>query len=159
SADGKAWKRETAADPWSPRACHAAVVHDGKIWVFGGGNYVPKYQACNDVWCSSNGVQWERVTPHAPWHPRIWFSVVAYRDRMWLLGGWSNHPAQNWGDVRYSRDGKRWTGWSSKVTWKARHEHSAYVFRDQIWVVGGDNQPLSSEVWSLRVPPDWFQGI
>src|SRR5947199_285874 len=51
SADGKEWKQETARAPWSPRAYHAAVVHDGKIWVLGGGNYVPKYQAHNDVWC------------------------------------------------------------------------------------------------------------
>jgi hypothetical protein len=42
SADGKEWKRETAAAPWSPRAYLAAVVHDGKMWVLGGGNYVPK---------------------------------------------------------------------------------------------------------------------
>ena len=76
SADGKEWRREVANAPWSPRAYHAAVVHDGKIWVLGGGNYVPRYQALNDVWCSSDGVHWERVTEHAPWAPRIWFSAV-----------------------------------------------------------------------------------
>ena len=35
SADGEDWKRETASAPWSPRAYHAAVVHDGKLWVIG----------------------------------------------------------------------------------------------------------------------------
>ena len=45
SADGKEWKQETAKAPWSARAYHAAVVHDGKIWVLAGGNYVPKYHA------------------------------------------------------------------------------------------------------------------
>src|SRR5205823_1368848 len=95
SGDGKAWKQETASAPWSPRAYHAAVVHDGKIWVLGGGNYVPKYQALNDVWCSSDGVKWEQVTREAPWAPRIWFSSVVYRDRIWVLGGWSNNPSKN----------------------------------------------------------------
>ena len=69
SADGKEWRQETANAPWSPRAYHAAVVHDGKIWVFGGGNYVPRYQALNDVWCSSDGVHWEQVTEHAAVDP------------------------------------------------------------------------------------------
>ena len=158
SADGKEWKQETAHAPWSPRAYQAAVVQDGKIWVFGGGNYLPKYQALNDVWYSSDGEHWEQVTEHAPWHPRIWFSAVVYRDRLWVLGGWSNHPSKNWGDVWYSRDGKRWTQLRSEVIWKPRHEHSAYVFQDKIWVAGGHAQPLSSEVWSLEVPPDWLKG-
>jgi hypothetical protein len=157
SADGKEWKLETADAPWSARAYHAGVVHDGKIWVLGGGNYVPNYQALNDVWCSADGVHWKRVTEHAPWHPRIWFSAVVYRDRIWVLGGWSNNPAKNWGDVWYSRDGEQWSQLQSKVIWKARHEHSAYVFKDKLWVAGGHAQPLSSEVWSLHVPADWLQ--
>jgi Kelch motif len=157
SADGKEWRRETAHAPWSPRAYHAAVVHDGKLWVIGGGNYVPGYHALNDVWCSSDGVNWERATEHAPWSPRLWFSAVTYRDRIWVLGGWSDRPSKNWGDVWYSRDGARWTQLRSNVAWKERHEHSAYVFKDRIWVAGGHAQPLSSEVWSLEVPEGWFE--
>ena len=30
-------------------------------------------------------------------------------------------------------------------------------FHDRLWVAGGHAQPLSSEVWSLHVPPDWFK--
>lgn len=157
SADGKQWKLETAAAPWSPRAYHAAVVHDGKMWVLGGGNYVPEYHARNDVWCSSDGVHWEQVSEHAPWHPRIWFSSVVYRDRMWVLGGWSNNPSKNWGDVWYSQDGKVWQELQSEFRWKERHEHSAYVFQDKIWIAGGHARPLSSEVWSLEIPEDWFR--
>jgi hypothetical protein len=157
SADGKEWRQETANAPWSPRAYHAAVVHDEKIWVLGGGNYVPKYHALSDVWCSTDGVKWERVLEKAPWPPRIWFSAVVYRGRMWVLGGWSNNPSRNWGDVWYSRDGKQWKQLQSKVIWKARHEHSAYVFKDRIWVAGGHAQPLNSEVWSLEVPKDYFK--
>jgi hypothetical protein len=157
SADGKEWKQETASAPWSPRAYHAAIVHDGKLWVIGGGNYVPKYHALNDVWSSPDGVHWEQVTESAPWHPRLWFSAVVHRDRIWVLGGWSNNPSKNWGDVWYSRDGRQWTQLKSNVVWKERHEHSAYVFQDKIWVAGGHAQPLSNEVWSLKVPQDWFK--
>ena len=53
SADGHTWKQETTNAGWSPRAYHQAVVHAGKIWIFGGGNYLPGYEAHNDVWSSS----------------------------------------------------------------------------------------------------------
>ena len=158
SADGKEWKLETADAGWSPRAYQAAVVHDGKMWVMGGGNYVPNYQAKNDVWSSEDGVHWQQVSEAAPWSPRIWFSSVVYRDRMWVLGGWSNGPSKNWGDVWYSQNGKDWTQLKSEVCWKERHEHSAYVFQDKIWVAAGHAQPLSNEVWSLEIPQDWFKG-
>jgi hypothetical protein len=155
SADGKAWKLETADAGWAPRAYHAAVVHDNRIWVFGGGNYVPKYQAFNDVWSSSDGVKWEKVADAAPWPARIWFSSVVYRDRMWVLGGWSNNPAKNWNDVWHSKDGKTWKQFKSEVVWKERHEHSAFVFQDKLWIAGGHATPLSSEVWSLGLPQGW----
>jgi len=157
SADGKDWKCETPNAPWSPRAYHAAVVHDDKIWIIGGGNYLPEYHALNDVWCSSDGVNWEQVTEKAPWGPRLWFSSVVYRDRIWVLGGWANNPSENWGDVWHSPDGKNWERLKSNVSWKARHEHSTYVFQDKIWVAGGHAKPLNSEVWSLEVPPGWFK--
>ena len=157
SADGKEWKLEVANAPWTARAYHGAVAHAGKIWILGGGNYVPKYQALNDVWSSTDGVHWQRESAHAPWSPRIWFSAVEYRDRLWVLGGWSNNPSKNWNDVWYSKDGRDWKQMLSKVIWKPRHEHSTYVHQDKIWIAGGHAQPLSNEVWSLHVPTDWFE--
>lgn len=156
SADGKTWEQATPNAPWSPRAYHQAAVLNGRIYVFGGGNYVPKYHAVNDVWSSADGVNWTQETAAAPWPPRLWFSSVVYRDHIWVLGGWSNNPSRNWADVWYSQNGRDWKQWKSAVTWKERHEHSAYVFQDKIWIAGGHAQPLSSEVWSLFVPPDWF---
>jgi hypothetical protein len=157
SADGREWKRATASAPWSPRAFHQAVVLNDRIYIFGGGNYVPKYHAVNDVWSSEDGEHWTKVTDSAPWHPRLWFSSVVYRDRMWVLGGWSNDPYRNWNDVWYSADGKNWNRLKSDVIWRQRHELSAYVFQDKIWIAGGHAQPLNSEVWSLDVPQSWLQ--
>lgn len=155
SADGKSWKQETADAGWAPRAYHQAVVLGGKIWLFGGGNYVPEYQAFHDVWSSEDGVKWTRVTEAAPWSPRLWFSAAVYRGHMWVLGGWSRIPEKNWGDVWYSANGKDWTELKSKVIWKERHEHSAFVFKDRLWVAGGHAKPLSNEVWSLFLPKGW----
>jgi hypothetical protein len=153
SADGVTWECATPQAPWSPRAYLGAVVHAGRIWVLGGGNYVPNYQVKNDVWSSADGVNWERAAEQAPWSPRIWFSAATYRDRMWLLGGWSNHPARNWNDVWTSTDGKTWTEFKTEAVWSPRHEHSVYVHRDQLWVATGHAAPLSGEVWRLEWKP------
>jgi len=155
STDGKQWQQVTQHAPWSPRAYHQAAVLGDRLYVFGGGNYVPEYWALNDVWSSADGVTWRQETAAAPWKPRLWFSSVVYRNRMWVLGGWSNQPSRNWADVWHSANGKDWQQLHSKVSWKERHEHSAYVLKDKIWIAGGHAQPLSSEVWSLQLPVDW----
>jgi len=125
-----------------------------RIYVFGGGNYVPAYQAKNDVWSSSDGVHWTCETETAVWRPRLWFSAAVYRGRMWVLGGWSKEQ-DNWGDVWHSKDGKAWERLQTKTCWKARHEHSAFVFQDKLWIAGGHARPLSNEVWSLSVPKQY----
>lgn len=155
SADGVHWVCETPAAPWAARAYHQAVVLNDRIYVMGGGNYVPEYEARHDVWSSSDGIEWRQETASAPWNPRLWFSAVAYRNCIWVLGGWSNQPSRNWGDVWYSKDGRLWKQLSTKNCWKERHEHSAFVFKDRIWVAGGHAQPLSNEVWSLQLPENW----
>jgi len=157
SSEGQQWKQATANAGWSPRAYHQAAVLNDRIYVFGGGNYVPEYHALNDVWSSHDGVHWQQETAAAPWRPRLWFSSVVYRDRMWILGGWSNNPWKNWGDVWYSQDGKTWQELTSEVIWKARHELSAFVLQDKIWIAGGHADPLNSEVWSLELPQDSFE--
>lgn len=151
SADGKTWQMAVANAAWSPRAYHQAVVLDDRIWILGGGNYVPSHHALNDVWSSADGVHWEQVTDAAPWGPRLWFSSVVYRDRIWVLGGWSKSQG-NFGDVWCSKDGRDWLCLKSARSWSPRHEHSAFVFQDKLWVAGGHAYPLNSEVWSLAMP-------
>ncbi|MCA9229455.1 MAG: galactose oxidase [Planctomycetales bacterium] len=154
SPDGKTWTQATGNADWAPRAYHAILAFDNKLWIFGGGNYVPEYQQHNDVWSSADGIHWTQVTDSAPWAPRLWFSAAVYRDHMWILGGWQKQ-ADNLGDVWYSRDGMHWTELKTANCWKPRHEHSAFVFQDKLWIAGGHARPLSNEVWSLDLPQDW----
>ena len=87
SEDGVTWSEVTPAAPWSPRAGHASVVLDGKIWVLGGNT---AQGPVNDIWCSKDGVQWMRVTDQAPWSPRSKHSCVVHQDKLWLAGGFAS---------------------------------------------------------------------
>ncbi len=154
TADGKDWKLELDHAPWEKRAHHQAVVFDDKIWIMGGGKWNPVNVPLNDVWCSEDGVNWTQATDAAPWQARIWFSLVVYRDHMWVLAGWAREHG-NYGDVWFSKDGANWTELKSNVKWKNRHEPSAYVFQDKIFLAAGLADVLVSEVWSLELPEDW----
>lgn len=161
SADGVKWEQVTEKAPWSPRAYIAPVVLNGRIYIFAGGNYLPKGAFHNDVWSSEDGKTWTQETEHAPWAPRIWFTSAIYRDHMWIMGGWAATPSDpprpggNFGDTWYSADGKTWKEYKTDVVWAQRHEHSTYVFQDKLWVVTGMTPPLNNEVWSLELPKDW----
>ena len=157
SADGSHWELATRDAPWAPRAYHAALAFNNKLWVMGGGNYLPDYLGYNDVWSSSDGVDWTKVTEKAPWSARIWFSAVVYKNRMWVLGGWSNQPSKNWNDVWYSSDGEKWKELKTEAVWSPRHEHSAYVFDNKIWIAAGNSWPCTNDVWQLEVPDSWFE--
>ncbi len=153
SADGVTWTLVTPNAGWAPRAYHQAVVFDDKMWILGGGNYLPGHFALHDVWYSEDGAHWTRATDVAPWPPRLWFSAVVHRGRMWVLGGWSKNTG-NLGDVWSSGDGARWEKLEAEACWSPRHEHSAFVYRDAIWVAGGMSKTLTREVWRLDLPRD-----
>ncbi len=179
SVDGKTWKLVAESAPWGGRAYFKPLAFHGKLWVMGGGNYVPEYEASNDVWSSPDGKHWTKVTGEAAWPPRLWFASAVYRDRMWILGGWSRdrtkHPARsgalvygrskdgteweaNWADVWHSQNGRTWERLESGTIWRARHAPAAFVFQDKLWVTGGHALPLISDVWSLELPPEWPKG-
>jgi hypothetical protein len=161
SADGLVWEQVTEHAPWSRRAYIAPVSLNGKLYVFGGGNYLPKAAFHNDVWSSSDGREWILETEHAVWAARIWFTSAVYRDHLWIMGGWSNIPGDkprhggNYGDTWYSKDGKTWKEYKTASVWGQRHEHSSYVFQDKLWVATGMTPPLNNEIWSLELPKDW----
>ncbi len=159
SSNGKDWQLMTSNAGWSPRAYHQAAVLNGKIYVFGGGTYLPEFNTTSDVWSSEDGVNWTKVSDKVPWSGRLWFTSAVYRNRIWVMGGWSQALYKNWGDAWYSKDGKNWEELKSDVRWKQRHEPSSFVFQDKLWMVGGKAGPgagkLVNDVWYLKLPKDW----
>ena len=78
STDGKKWqliKPNTFLDnsfdgdaDWEGRHTGGYVIHNDKMWLVGGDVNQGHYQ--NDVWNSSDGKHWTRVTNNVPWGPR-----------------------------------------------------------------------------------------
>jgi hypothetical protein len=138
SEDGIQWTKVQEASAWSPRTATPIVEWNGKLWILGGkevANGKSIYK--NDVWSSSDGINWEKVTEHAAWQPRAYHKALAYKGKLWVMGGGSYAPdfiALN--DVWNSDDGVTWTK-VSDAPWHGRIWFSGVVYRDLMWVIGG----------------------
>ena len=112
SPDGKAWELVTREAPWKHSDLPMTVVFDDRMWLMGGwyNGRLPGHGASNEVWSSSDGLTWERVTDRAGWSPRLAAGAVAFKGRMWILGGTEDYyfgddkSLKN--DVWSSADGK-----------------------------------------------------
>jgi hypothetical protein len=135
SVDGTVWTRAVENAPWSKRTNHAAAVFNGRMWVFGGETKEGEEKRwLSDVWSSSDGANWEKVTEAAPWKGRNNHHVVVYKDALWLTGGWGEG---NLNDVWRSEDGLNWTEISAGTDWAPRNSHTSLVHDNNLWVIGG----------------------
>ena len=64
---------------------HEVVVKEDVFWLFGG--YVSGSRK-NDIWQSSNGVDWTEVMAGSHWSARSGHEVVVKEDVFWLFGGY-----------------------------------------------------------------------
>jgi len=86
SDDGVSWI-QVDRPPWSARYGYATAVFGDKIWVFGGQATVGNSAAMNDVWYTEDGIRWHQQTLLAPWAPRIPWSTITFKNRLWIFGG------------------------------------------------------------------------
>ena len=161
SADGANWQYVTRA-AWSPRVGAAAVEFKNRIWVLGGVDnyyYGDATSLHNDVWSSSDGVNWAEELHHAPWRARAYHGAFVFDNKLWVVGGGNYTPgylALN--DVWSSDDGINWHEETSAAPWAARIWFSTAVYRGYMWVIGGwSNDPYTNwgDTWYSRDGRTW----
>ncbi|MFN4132751.1 MAG: DUF2341 domain-containing protein [Candidatus Hadarchaeales archaeon] len=138
--------RATSNAQWSSRYAHTSLVFGGKIWIIGGG----AENAENDVWCSTDGVNWTLVIDNAGWSSRKNHTSVVFNNRMWVLGG---PDSQVW----YSENGENWSLATSSPGWSARWGHTSVIFDGKIWVIGGYDGNYKNDVWCSSDGINWYQ--
>ena len=158
STNGADWNRvkDNNNIGWETRFGHTSVVFKGKMWVLGGQNRNNRFKNKNDVWDSTNGADWRKVTSNAAWTTRFGQSSVVFDGKMWLLGGqigFNNYRK----DVWYSTNGKDWYPATTNAAWEARRLYKSVVFDDKIWVLGGQKGLTNSlnDVWYSSNGADW----
>lgn len=118
------------------------------------------------------GYRWVKVTGESAFAPRDGAGALAFRGRMWLIGGWNpgdkvHFPRTCNNEVWNSADGARWSlvrpnsfldrSFDPEADWEGRHTAGYAVFREKMWIVGGDaNQGhYQSDVWNSADGKGW----
>lgn len=138
TTDFARWETLAEKSELPARVFHGALVHQGKLWLMGG---YDGREYHNDVWNSADGVRWTRVTQHTAWTPRNAGAVVAFKDRMWMIGGGviDGEPTTNPNsgrEVWSSSDGVNWTRTRDNIP--PVHGGSPVVFDGELWLVGAN---------------------
>jgi hypothetical protein len=137
SSDGINWYCAIESAPWVGRCLHTSVVFDGKMWVIGGYRWDRGTQEeRNDVWYSSDGINWYCATPSAEWGQRSYHTSVVFDGKMWVIGGDSLNR-KFYRDVWYSSDGINWYCATPSAEWGQRSRHTSVVFDGKMWILGG----------------------
>ncbi|MBI2193309.1 MAG: hypothetical protein HYU36_15140 [Planctomycetes bacterium] len=182
SEDGATWTlekpntfRSETIDPrldWEGRHTAGYAVHREKMWIVGGDGNQRHYQ--NDVWSSADGKTWKRIHGDVPWGPRLLHYTVAFRDRIWVMGGQTLPqfaPADLcfYDDVWASSDGVRWERMvPRKPAWPHRGMiGGSAVFKDRMWILGGGTydtpqvpeRKYYNDVWSSEDGVSWAQHV
>lgn len=150
---------------WKTRFNHSAVVFDDKMWIFGGRTDGESAIYSNDVWYSSDGINWTLAAAAAPWEKRSSFASVVFDNKMWVIGGYEasvNGGLINstlFSDVWYSSDGISWTLATDTASWGKRLDHTSVVFDNKMWVIGGrvDTTGRTNDVWSSTDGVAWIE--
>ena len=106
-------------------------------------------------------LDWVKVTDKAGWQARDSSGEVAYKDRLWLLGGWFDSFSAPPRDVWSSPDGKTWNRAAALAPWKHSDLPMTVVFNDRMWLMGGwfngrlPDHSASNEVWSSSDGMSW----
>ena len=163
SDNGINWTKATENAAWSERNGHSSVVFDGKIWVLGGNESTGVSNNLggrkNDVWYSTDGINWDSATTAAAWSKRQKHSSVVFDGKIWVLGGSDSYANNN---VWYSSNGADWSELPAESSWRARLSHSSVVFGNKIWVLGGyqdienANNILFNDIYFADATGDYF---
>lgn len=116
--------------------------------------------------------EWQQVTLAAPFAARDGAGALVYKDRMWLIGGWSKRDKTRFpricnNEVWSSSDGVSWAlvkpntfldgTFDSAADWEGRHTAGYVVHDGKMWIIGGDcNQGhYQPDAWNSEDGRTW----
>ena len=189
---GASWQEILATDNaghWSARAYFQSVTKGDEMYVLGGQNFniidnpapfgppqIPSSEFFNDVWSSSDGINWTAKTMDSGWAGRAGLSSIVFRDEIYVLGGSTNDDAAIFGpqgppriyfnDVwKSSNDGADWQQVTDAAPWMPRAGAAVVVKDDFIYLLGGEDgftcdsgprcPPYFNDVWRTQDGESW----
>jgi len=159
------WVRLTEHAAFSPRDTAEGVVFAGKMWLSNG--YVDGGGVVRDLWNSTDGITWTRVSDNTPYD--AYAEMTVYDGKIWAVNSsvWNSTDGVNWKQIARTKpfgprgygefvvhDGRMWQLGSGEdvwnttdgVKWTCTAEHASYgeryatatsAFAGKLWVMAG----------------------
>lgn len=157
SRDGREWELVNEMAPWEGRALiHGSAVHDGEIYLIGGGLKVAgpgeRYSETNaeftDIWSSPDGATWTRRTEKFSFTPRTHFSVVSTPKGCFVSDGSVGTQNNLSNDLFHAPDCVNFEPVPDTPPFEKRHASSLAYFNGSIVILGGpDTYDPGTKVW------------
>jgi len=164
SQNGADWTWLNNNAPWYRRDSQQCLVYSNKVWLMGGGHgdgeLLMSTTTTNDVWSSTDGLNWTAVTPAAQWGQRDSFAVVVFDGKMWVIGGhyytYGNPPIR-YSDVWSSTDGTNWTLVTDNAPWGERSSGEVVIYENKMWLMGGYTAADTwlNDIWTSEDGSNW----
>ena len=144
--DFNKWETLSVSSNLPKRFFYHPFVFDDKIWIIGGEDQEKKY---NDIWNSTDGINWIRQRENLPFGERSGSQVVALNEVLYLLDN----------DVWKSTDGLNWEKVCDEIVKEEEiFGYSAQVFDGKIWLLGCNrNGQFSSQVLYSEDGKNWME--
>ena len=144
STNMKSWEKLKEQSNLPGRFFYHPFVFDGKIWIIGGEDKDRKY---DDIWNSSDGMNWVRVKGNLPFGARSNSQIVQFNNRLYLLNN----------DVWSSADGLTWMKECDEIVkGQPIFGYAALVFDQKIFLLGCNrNGQFTSQVLYSEDGKQW----
>lgn len=161
------WEQATSSAEWQSRDSGTSFVFQNKIWTTGGldGNghvvhgaeYYWEASHFNDIWSTTDGITWMLETTHAEFPPRRSASIIEFKGKLWMIGGYSPQGGLQ-SDIWQSDDAVHWNKIVSNAAFIPREGQTIEIFHDRLWMIGGvnyDQRRALNDVWYSDNGIDW----
>mgnify|MGYP000530704194 CR=1 FL=1 len=149
----------TNQDQMGDFANKAMTVFNGHVWAFGGSDdYVTEGDSTNQLWNSSNGVNWASVNTNSTLSPlgRHGLTLTSFNGKMYLIGGEDNdHNILS--DIWETSDGINWTNTLATAPFGQVAGHSTIVFNGNMYVIGINYTTGNTKIWSTTNGSNWTE--
>ncbi|NHF61448.1 hypothetical protein FK220_018995 [Flavobacteriaceae bacterium TP-CH-4] len=151
SRNGKDWKLITEG-LFPERHNHSLIVYKDQLWLIGGID--SSGEILSDIWNSTDGVRWNRVTSLNPLVDIGQNNSVVFNERIFVFRGNGREKEEVWS----SSDGSNWR-LETEAAFPVRNHYKTVVFNGFIYVYGGwlRDGGLTNEVWTSPDGRYWYQ--
>ena len=151
SSDGKQWTQETGQAFQTGRAAFGTAVYNNMVWTIAGliNGDEQKGTATNEVWYSTNGSQWTKITKTLNWRERYYPAIASLTTGLYMCGG-IDESKKGINDLNKMNADKNWSVLPG-APWQDVKVTSGLEYQDSLWCIGGglqQNNRVNAAAWA-----------